>query len=222
MCKIASPPTVKRVTTSVQNMLVPAVTRYNYSRETLVHPFTGIKVADHVFCFKTEVEHVNGKVIIVLDEGNIYGYSVTDIFLVIDSWYRSHNITNDEHAEICSYFEGFIHNDMPVSSKDQITNFSRFYTLNQLNWLMQYVNRVDLRGMIPPEWFLNKRAENMNVYNQIIRDNADPVFRAPSPRTVAADITNFDNYSVSSIDFSEDDSDIIEILDGTEEVMATF
>lgn len=222
MCKIAPPPTVKYTTSSVQNMLVPAVTRYNYSRDTLVHPFTGIKVADHVFCFKTEVEHVQGKIIIVLDEGNIYGYSITDIFLAIDSWYRSHNITNDEHAEICSYYEGFIHNDMPVSARDQITNFSRFYSLNPLNWLMQYVNRVDLRGMIPPEWFLNQRAENMNVYNQIIRDNADPVFRAPSPRTVMADISNYDDYDVSSIDFSEHDSDIIEILDGTEEVMVTF
>lgn len=218
MCKIAPPTTVKYISPSIQNMIVPAVTRYNYSRDTLVHPFTGIKVSDHVFCFKTEVAHEQGKIIIVLDEGNIYGYKISEIFVVIDNWYRSRAITDNEHAEISTYFEGFINNDMPVSSCDQITNFSRFYTLNQLNWLMQYVNRVDLRGMIPPEWFYDKRAENMHVYNQIIRENADPVFRAPSPRSVLQNIENFDHFDISDIEFSETDDDSVVILDGTESV----
>lgn len=219
MCKIASPPTVKRINENAPNMLVPAVTRYHYSRDTLVHPFTHIRVSDHVFCFKTEVEHEEGKIIIVCDEGNIYGYKITEIFTVIDEWYRQRNITNDEHAEMSTYFEGFINNDMPVSSKDQITNLTRFYTLNQLNWLLQYVNRVDLRGMIPPAWFYAKRAENMHVYNQIIRENADPVFRAPSPHSVMQDVSNFDLFSMSSIDFSDNDDDDVIVLEQDEEAV---
>lgn len=209
MCKIASLGSVKYVPHISFNMRVPAVTTFNYSRQTLVHPFTNIRVVDHLFCFKTEVEQEEGKVIIILDEGNIYGFNMRDVFMTVDSWYRSHNITNDEHSEICSYFDNFFNNDMPVSALDQITSFNRGFTLNAYNWLMCYVNRVDLRGMIPPEWFLEKKRGCMDGYNQIVRENINPVFRAESPRTIAVDITNvFDDLTVSSLDFSVDDEDL--------------
>lgn len=208
MCKITSLGSVKYVPHISFNMRVPAVTVFNYSRQTLVHPFTRIRVVDHLFCFKTEVEHEEGKVIIILDEGRIQGFKMNEVFIVIDSWYRSHNITNDEHAEMCSYFDSFFNNDLPVSALDQITSFSRGFTLNAYNWLMCYVNRVDLRGMIPPEWFLEKKREDMEAFNAIVRENTNPVFRAESPRTVMADLSNvFDDITVSSLDFSSDDED---------------
>jgi hypothetical protein len=221
MCKIAPPTTVKYISRASLNMIVPAVARYHYTRQTLVHPFTDMPVQDHVFSFKTEVAHENGKIVIVLDEGMIQGFLISDIFVVIDNWYRSRAITDNEHADISQYFEAFINNDMPVSALDQITSLSRGYSLNAVNWLMQYVNRVDLRGMIPPEWFYEKRAENMHAFNAIVRENMDPAFRAPSPRTVMVDLSNTfdDDFSLSSLEFSDgEDSDVI-VLSQEEEAI---
>jgi len=208
MCKIASLGSVKYVPHISFNMRVPAVTTFNYSRQTLVHPFTNIRVVDHLFCFKTQIEQEEGVCVIILDEGRIQGFMLHDIMMVIDSWYRSHNITNDEHAEMSTYFDGFVNNDMPVSALDQITSFSRGFTLNAYNWLMCYVNRVDLRGMVPPEWFLEKKRRDMESYNDIVRQNTNPVFRSYSPRTVMEDIANiFDDITVSSLDFTDSDDE---------------
>lgn len=214
MCAITPTVTTVRDTPDHHIMRMPAVTTYNYRRNELVHPFTNIKVVDHLFSFKVDVDHVDGKVILIMDNGNVYGFKIEEVMQEIDKWYTRRYISNDEHADMCTYFESFFSNDLPVSAMDQITGSTRLCTYNPVNWLMCHVNRVDLRGMIPPEWFLNKEQDSMAAFNAIVRENVNPIFHPPSPRTVMVDIGNvFDDFSVSSIEFSDDSADDVIIIE---------
>jgi len=38
---------------------------YYYARNALVHPFTEMLLCDHLFTFKTELDNVEGKVMII-------------------------------------------------------------------------------------------------------------------------------------------------------------
>lgn len=216
MCKITTLLEVAQHFEPIPIMIVPAVTTYNYRRTDLVHPVTNIKVTDHCFAFKTEVEHEEGQIVTIMDNGSVYGFKLRDVFILLDVWYTANEINNEEHADLCTYFDTWFNTDMPVSALDQITSVCRRFSFNPINWLMFYIHRVDLRGMIPPTWFIGKEQEKMAEWNRQVRENINPVFLAPSPRTVMVDISNvFDDdtvSTVSTVNFDVTDEEVEELL----------
>jgi len=106
-----------------------------------------------------------------------------------------------------TYFEVWINGKMPVCALDQITSATRNFIYNGVNWLMMYVNRVDLRGMIPLEWFYSKIGEQMDEFNQSIRENLNPVFLPPSSRALNEfplnGVFNDDDLTVSTLSLTE-------------------
>jgi len=191
------------------NMLMPAITLYHYARNALVHPYTEMMLCDHVFSFKTKLDNVEGDVVIIQDNGRCYGFVIREIYDKIDNWYTRRYISNEEHHEIVTYFQGWINGRMPVCALDQITSCTRNFTYNSVNWLMMYVNRVDLRGMIPPEWFYSKIGDRMKEFDDIIAENINPVFLPPPPRALNEYPLNgvFDDLTVSTLDLTEFDID---------------
>lgn len=209
MCKITTLIEVAKHFEPVQIMIVPAITVHNYARHELVHPLTNCKVTDHCFSFKTEVEHEEGKVVIIMDNGNVYGFKLNDVFILLDVWYTCNHITHDEHADLCSYFETWFNGEMPVSALDQITSVERRFTFNPINWLMHYIHRVDLRGLIPQSWFIAREQEQMEKFNREVRQNINPVFLPPSPINVNVDLQDvFDDITVSTTDFDVDGDEL--------------
>jgi hypothetical protein len=188
----------------VNMMNVPAVVPYFYSPETVVHALTGVPIDDHLFTFKVQVEHVTEPVYILMDNGSCVGFTESDVCDNLEAWKQGGIINNDELHEMIQYFIEFFGSGW-CTSKDQLTSATRTYHFNPQNWLMFYVRRVDLRGMIPPEWYHTK------VENR--RFDMDRQVRARIPDPIRANSPIMANNDIYDMNLSDDDGETIGSID---------
>lgn len=183
---------------------VPAVVGYQYPLNAIVHPKTTIPTDDTLHCFKVLLEHEKEPVYIIKDNGSVYGFTMEEVVNTIYHWYACEAVNEDERDEMLQYFISWFDFGW-CSIRDVITSLSRTFHWCPQNWLMYYVIRVDLRGMIPPEWFDMQLENRLYAWDREIRANIPPVIRANSPVMANSDIfdgnmSDLDGETIGSID----------------------
>lgn len=183
---------------------VPAVVGYQYPLNAIVHPRTTIPVDDTLHCFKVLLEHERHPVYIIKDNGRCYGFSGAEVNDLIYEWHEAGVLNEDERDEMLQYFISWFDFGW-CSIRDVVTSASRTFHWCPQNWLMYYVRRVDLRGMIPPEWFDTKVENRIFEWDRQVRAGIPQNIRANSPVTANTDIYEFemsdlDGETIGSID----------------------
>lgn len=207
MCRITQLPAIQEQENIDPNRMIfqPAVVGYQYPPGAPVHPYTNTAIDDHLFCFKTLFEHEpNEPVYIVKVNGSCYGFKESTTCDLIVDWYDHGLLNETERDEMLQYFITWFHSGW-CCIRDCITSSTRTFHWCPLNWLMYYVGRVDLRGMVPPEWADAKEEDAMRELDRRGRAQIPAVVRANSPVTATNDIfeltlSDLDGETIGSID----------------------